>query len=299
MSNQLIAKKAVVLMADESKQAEAVSTTVISTDGQERLRQFFKDLADYRELFITFVERDLKVRYRQTVLGAVWVVLQPLMLTGAFALIFGRIAEMPTDGLPLVLFYFAANMPWNALSRSVTGAALSMESNAALITKVYFPRIVVPCALVIATFVDFAIGFALFNFIAAFQGHWHWEILAVMPLLVLIQTCMALGIGLALAALNAQYRDVRQGVHFLVQLLMLATPVIYPLSRVLHKLPDWAHPFVALNPMSAVVEGYRSGLRGEIFDWQITLLSLVVAFLYLFAGVWFFRKREAKLVDII
>ena len=271
------------------------TTTVISAERHERFRQFLKDLWDYRELFVTFLERDLKVRYKQTALGVLWVVLQPLAATGAYVLIFGKIAKMPTDGLPYVLFYFAANVPWTAFSRELTGSAMSVEGNAHLISKVYFPRVVVPLAVVCASLVDFLVGWAVLNVIAIWLGYWHWQLVALTPLLLLIQWATGLGLGLALAALNAQYRDVKQVIGFLVQLFMLATPVIYPLSR----LPDWARQWIFINPMAAVVTTYRTCLTAGPFDWTLLTASALTAALYLFGGLWFFRARETRLADIL
>jgi lipopolysaccharide transport system permease protein len=271
------------------------ATTVISAERREQTRQFLKDVWDYRELFLTFLQRDLKVRYKQTALGVVWVVLQPLFVTGAFALIFGGIAGMPTDGLPVVLFYFAANVPWSGFSRALTGAAMSIEGNAHLVTKVYFPRVVIPAAYVTGSYVDFAVGWLLLNIVAALMGHWHWLLLAMTPLLALIQGLTALGWGLALAALNARYRDVRNAVGFIVQMLMLATPVIYPASR----LPAAVHPFLFLNPMAALIEAYRASLKGGPFDWPLLTLSLLTAGLYVALGFWYFRRQEAQMADIL
>ena len=248
------------------------STTVISAERQERLRQFLKDLWDYRELFYTFFQRDLKVRYKQTALGAIWVVLQPVATTAAYVLIFGKIARMPTDGLPLVLFYFASNVPWSAFSRELTGCALSVEANAELISKVYFPRVVVPGAIICASLVDFFIGWLLLNVMAVWMGYWHWQLVALTPLLLFIQWCTALGIGLALATLNAQYRDVKNVISFLAQIMMLATPVIYPISR----LPLWIQPYLFLNPMAVVVTGYRDCLKGGPFNGMLLPLSMLM-----------------------
>lgn len=269
--------------------------TVISADQRERLRQFLRDLWHYRELFGTFVERDLKVRYKQTALGVIWVVLQPLFMTGAFAGIFGGIAKMPTDGLPYALFYLGALVPWNTFASAFSSAATSMEVNAHLISKIYFPRVVVPAAVVCTSFVDFAIGWALLNAAALWMGHWHGSLVAVTPLLLAIQAMTVLGFGLALGVLNAQYRDVKHAVHFLVQIWMLATPVIYPASR----LPAWAQDWLFLNPMAGVVTAYRAALQGAPLPWPLIGASALMAALYLAAGVWFFRRREARLADIL
>jgi lipopolysaccharide transport system permease protein len=271
------------------------TVTIISAERHERVRQFLKDLWDYRELFYTFLERDLKVRYKQTALGVIWVILQPLVATGAYTLIFGKIAKMPTDGLPYALFYLASTVPWAAFSRELNGSAMSVEGNAHLISKVYFPRLIVPFAVVTGSAVDFAIGWLIMNIVAMVFGFWSWLLLPLTPFLLLLQWCTGLGWGLVLAALNAQYRDVKHAIGFLVQLLMLATPVIYPAS----KLPSAIQPFLFLNPMAVVIETYRDILKGVPLNWFLLTSALLTSVFYLAAGVWFFRKREARLADIL
>jgi lipopolysaccharide transport system permease protein len=246
-------------------------------------------------LFWTFIERDIKVRYKQTALGVIWVVLQPLFITGAFSIIFGKIARMPTDGLPYELFYLGALVPWNTFATSVNQSALSMEANAQLISKVYFPRIVVPGGIICASVVDFIIGWVVLNAVALWLGYWHWQLIAITPILLFIQGAAALGIGSALAALNAQYRDVKHAINFLIQIMMLATPVIYPATR----LPSWAQKWMFLNPMAGVVSTYRSALQGIPIDPLLIGLSLITALLSLVLGLWFFRVREARLVDVL
>jgi lipopolysaccharide transport system permease protein len=269
--------------------------TIISAERHERIRQFLKDLWDYRELFWTFVERDVKVRYKQTALGVVWVILQPLFLMGAFSLIFGKIAKMPTDGLPYSLFYLAALVPWNTFAAALSQSALSMEANAHLISKVYFPRIVVPGGVVCGSLVDFTIGWTLLNVVSFTQGYWSIYLILVTPLLLVLQCCTALGVGLVLAALNAQYRDVKHVIGFIVQVLMLATPVIYPAS----KLPISLQPYIFLNPMAVVIATYRDILQGDALRWAMLILAMVMAGLYLGFGVWFFRKREQRMADVL
>jgi lipopolysaccharide transport system permease protein len=270
-------------------------TTVVSAERQERLGQFLKDLWSFRELFWTFVERDIKVRYKQTAFGVIWVVLQPLFMMGAFSLIFGKIAHMPTDGLPYALFYLGALVPWNTFASTLSQSALSMESNAQLISKVYFPRVVVPGGIVCGSFLDFAIGWFVLNLVAIGQGYWHWQLVALTPLLLLVQACTVFGIGLVLAALNAQYRDVKHAIGFLIQVFMLATPVIYPASR----LPVWAQNWMFLNPMAVVITTYRAALQNAPFHWLLIALAFLTSAFYLACGVWFFRKREQRLADIL
>jgi lipopolysaccharide transport system permease protein len=216
-------------------------------------------------------------------------------MMGAFSLIFGKIARMPTDGLPYALFYLGALVPWNTFATALSQSALSMESNAQLISKVYFPRLVVPGGIVCGSFLDFSIGWIVLNSVALWLGYWHWQLLALTPLLLLIQACTAFGIGLVLAALNAQYRDVKHAIVFFVQVFMLATPVIYPASR----LPGWAQNWMFLNPMAAVVTTYRAALQNVPFHWQLIGLSFLTAVVYLAGGIWFFRRRDQFLADIL
>ncbi len=280
--------------------SQVSSVTVISAERHERFFQMLKDLWAYRELFVSFFERDLKVRYKQTALGAVWVVLQPLFLSGAYSIILGKLAGMPTDGLPPVLFYFAANVPWTGFSREITGAAMSVEGNANLVTKIYFPRIIVPAAFVCSSMVDFLVGWTILAIAAISLGYWHWSLVAITPLLMLIQGAIGLGIGAILAALNAQYRDVKNVIGFLVQLMMLATPVFYPISTLAEKVsPHAAALVLTLNPMAVVIVTYRDCLRGLALNWSLIGIALVSSLLVLFVGVWFFRKRETHFADVL
>jgi lipopolysaccharide transport system permease protein len=273
----------------------SLSIAVISAERPEGLRQFCRDLWDFRELFWTFVQRDIKVRYKQTALGVIWVILQPLLVAGAFSMIFGKIARMPTDGLPYALFYLSALIAWNTFATSLSQCGVSMETNAGLISKVYFPRIIAPGAIVLGSLLDFAIGWALLNIVAAGLGYWHWQLFALTPLLLLIQAATALGIGAALAALNAQYRDVKHAIPFLIQVFMLTTPVIYPASR----LPAIAQQWLFLNPMAGVVTTYRACVQGTALNWSLIVLSLVASLAYLSVGFWIFRKLEVRLADIL
>ncbi len=269
--------------------------TVITPASRMGFRQLIKDVWDYREVFLSFMNRDIKIRYKQTALGAFWVIIQPLFTTGAFALIFGKIANMPTDGLPYSLFYFAAMVPWGEFSRGVSGGATCIEGNVALVTKIYFPRVVIPAAVLCSGFVDFLAGWLVFVIFVVKMGYWHWQLLAMTPLLVLLTAGSSLGLGLVLGALNAQYRDVKNAIGFIVQMMMLATPVIYPSSV----LPVWARPWLFLNPMATVINAYRVCLRGGGFDWVQIGLSGLVTFVALVFGLWFFRKREGRFADIL
>jgi len=268
---------------------------VISADQRIRFSQFFNELILYRDLFIAFVERDLKVRYKQTMLGVIWVLLQPLVTAGAFSLIFGKLSRMPSENLPYLVFYILALVPWSTFAAGLSAAANSMESSANLISKVYFPRIVIPSAYVAGTLVDYLIGFALANAVLASHGLWTpWFVLAALVLLP-VQIVFTIGLGVFLAALNAQYRDVKYTIPFMIQIGMLATPVIYPLDQ----LPGWLQHLMILNPMAGIIESYRGVLNGNIPPLTLLAGNALVTLITLIAGVLFFKRREEKLVDIL
>ncbi len=277
--------------------------TVISSDARIRLIQHLRDIWNYRDLFRALMERDIKVRYKQTILGVVWVLIQPLFMAGAFTIIFGGVVKMPrtNENVPYLLFYLAALIPWTCFSNGLSQAAGSLEGSAGLISKVYFPRLIVPGAMVLGTVVDFAIGWTFFNIVAIAWGFWSWLFIPFTPVLLALQLSTAMGIGLILAALNAQYRDVRYVTPFLIQAGMLITPVIYPLDRLIaSRIGTWVMPLVYLNPMAGVIESYRALLTvGAYVPYRCLFFNLISATIYLVCGLAFFRKREQKIVDLL
>ncbi|MFZ4694592.1 MAG: ABC transporter permease [Verrucomicrobiia bacterium] len=275
--------------------------TAISADARVRFLQYLRDLWQYRDLFRALVERDVKVRYKQTALGVAWVVIQPLFMAGAFSIIFGRVVQMPSAGLPYSIFYLAALIPWTCFSNGLAQAAGSMEGSAGLISKVYFPRLIVPSAMVLGTVVDFSIGWVMFNALAIYRGFWTWWFIPFTPLLLALQLGTAMGIGLVLAALNAQYRDIRYVTPFLIQVGMLATPVIYPLERLLAtRFTKLLGVFVYLNPMVGVIETYRAlCFSASYVPWKLLAGNFATAAVLFTFGVWFFRRREQKIVDLL
>ncbi len=196
----------------------------------------------------------MKVRYKQTVLGAAWAVIQPLFAMLIFAFFFGRLAKMPSDGLPYPLFAYAGLLPWTFFSNALASSGNSLISNANLITKVYFPRVIIPCAAVAANLVDFAVAFVILVFLMAYYGVVPTINIALLPLLVLLTTLLALGVGMWMSALNVKYRDIRYALPLLIQLWMFASPIIYPAS-LMPRGWRWA---LAPNPMTGIIEGYRS-----------------------------------------
>jgi lipopolysaccharide transport system permease protein len=249
----------------------------------------------YRELLLFLTWRDIQLRYRQTLLGAAWAIIQPLFLMLVFTLFFGRLASMPSDGIPYPLFAYAGLLPWTFVSNSAVNSGNSLVGSAHLVTKVYFPRLIIPGAAVLAGLVDYCIAGALFFVLLAF-GHvaLTWRILALVPL-ALGATLLSLAVGLGMSALNVKYRDVRHALPFLIQLWMFATPIIYPVSLIFAKW-RWATFF---NPMAGIVEGHRSALLGRPFDLSLLAGAAAVTFLLLAGAAVLFRRMEKSFADVI
>jgi lipopolysaccharide transport system permease protein len=254
------------------------------------------ELWKYRALFVFLVWRDVKARYSQTVLGAGWAVLQPLLSMVVFTVIFGRFARIPSDGVPYAAFSFAALVPWTYFSTALTGASSSLVANPSLITKVYFPRLVIPAAPVLAAVVDFVISFVLLLLIlAAFRIVPGAETVLVLPVLLGIMMTTAVGVGCWLAALTIQYRDFRHVTPFLLQVWMYASPIVYPLSLV----PPAYRGVYALNPMVGVIEGFRSVLLGtSALSWPLIAISATGAAVLLASGVLYYRHMERVFADV-
>ncbi|HEX8692064.1 MAG TPA: ABC transporter permease [Longimicrobium sp.] len=255
-----------------------------------------RELWAYRGLLFFLVWRDIKVRYAQTVLGAGWAVLQPVLTALVFTAVFGLLARIPSEGVPYPVFALAALVPWTYFSTALAGSSNSLVANTNLITKVYFPRLVIPLAPVLAGLVDFAV--ALVVLLAVMLGYGMVPSpasLVVVPLLVLVMVLTAAGIGCWLSALHIQYRDVRHVVPFLVQVWMYASPIVYPASLV----PGRYRALYALNPMVGVIEGFRGVLLGTPGpSWGALALSLAVGLALLASGALYFRKTERVFADV-
>ena len=255
-----------------------------------------RELWEYRELLYFLTWRDIKVRYKQTVLGAAWAVIQPLFMMLVFSLFFGKLAGVPSDGIPYPVFTFCGLLPWQLFSYSLTQASNSLVGSQNLITKVYFPRLVVPISAVLGGVVDFAIAFVLLLAMMFYYGIVPGRQILALPGLLLLAVLVALGVGLWLSALNVQYRDVRYTISFLVQFWLFATPVAYPSSIV----PEKWRVVYALNPMVGVVDGFRWALLGKPESPGMPLLiSVIVVFLLLSGGLYYFRRMEQQFADII
>src|SRR5882724_2392798 len=248
----------------------------------------------YRELLYFFVWRDLKVRYKQTVIGVAWVILQPLMTMGVFTIFFGRLAKLPSQGLPYPVFYFAALVPWAYFAQALTSCTGIVVANQHVITKVYFPRLILPLAAVCSGVVDLAIGFVVMIVLTLSFGIHPPVTVVLLPVFIILAVLTALGVGLWTSALNALYRDVASIIPFVVQFWMLASPVAYPSSLV----PARWRWLYGLNPMAGVIDGFRWALtgRGDPPGPQMAV-SAAVVLVALVGGLLFFQRVEGTVAD--
>ncbi|HUP08741.1 MAG TPA: ABC transporter permease [Caldimonas sp.] len=254
----------------------------------------WRELWDSREILGYLVLRDVKVRYKQTVLGVLWAVLQPLFTMVIFTIIFGRFAKIPSEGIPYAVFVFAGLLPWTYFSNAVTQASASLVNQQALLTKIYLPRLFVPGAAVGGGLIDLAISFIVFlGIMISFGVSPGWGFLAL-PLLVLLTTAAALGVGLVLAALTVSYRDFRYVVPFMIQSWMYLSPVIYPVSVV----PQRWQWVLAINPMAGIIDGFRSALLERPWNFTTLTVSSVSSVLLLAYGLFYFRKTERRFADV-
>jgi lipopolysaccharide transport system permease protein len=249
----------------------------------------------FRELLYFLTLRDIKVRYKQTELGVAWAIIQPLLTMLIFSLFFGRLAGVPSDHIPYPIFAYAGLLPWTFFSNAISNSGNSQVGSTNLITKVYFPRMIIPAGAVAAGLIDLAIAFVIMVLLMIYYGiAVSWSLLMFLPM-VLLTTLLALGVGMWLSALNVKYRDVRFALPFLVQLWMFVSPVIYPVSF----LPPKIRWLLSLNPMTGIIEGYRSSLFGLPFHWGALGLSTAMTFALLIYASLTFRRMERSFADIV
>ena len=254
------------------------------------------ELWQFRELVYFFVWRDIKIRYKQTAIGAAWAVFQPLMTMLVFTLFFGRLAKIPSGGLPYPIFYFSALLPWMYFASALQNATNSVVEQRGVITKVYFPRLVLPLAAVVSGLLDFALGLVVFLGMMVFYRVTPGRAIFLFPAFLLLAVTTALGAGLWLSALNAIYRDVRYALPFLVQFWMFVSPVAYPTALV----PLRWRWLYGLNPMAGVIEGFRWSLTGSGQAPSLLLAASTSAVIVvLIGGLYFFRKMEALIADVV
>lgn len=258
-----------------------------------------RDLWQYRELLYFLTWRDLKVRYKQTALGAAWAVMQPLFTMLLFTVFFGKFAKLPSDNLPYPLFAYAGLLPWTFFANALASASNSLVGSSNLITKVYFPRLLMPGAAVLAGLADFACSFVLLTLLMIWYQVPVGVNLLLLPVLIMLTAALALGVGLWLAAWQVKYRDVRYLIPFLIQFWMFATPIIYPASMV----PERYRLLFALNPLTGIIEGYRVALLGELngahFDWAALGISALITLAVLVYAAYDFRRLESHFADLV
>jgi lipopolysaccharide transport system permease protein len=254
-----------------------------------------RELWEYRELLYSFVSRDVKIRYKQTALGFLWAIIQPLLTMIIFTLIFGGFAKIPSDNVPYPLFSFAALIPWTLFSEGLTRSTTSMVTNANIMTKVYFPRLVMPISGVLSPLVDFFIAFIILILLMAHYGFVPTMTIVLLPFFILLAITASLSVGLWLSALNVKYRDFQYTLPFIIQLGLYASPVVYPSSMI----PEQYRIFYGLNPMVGVIEGFRWALLGTKPPEAMILISVGVVIVLLVGGLFYFKRMEQYFADVV
>ena len=283
-------------MRDISSDAAAMAETVTVIEPRSGWRLIdWKELGEYSDLFFFLTWRHIKVRYAQSAIGIGWAVVQPLFYMLVFTVVFGRLARIQSDGAPYAVFAFTALVPWTYFANAVSEGAASLIVNADMISKIYFPRLILPMSIVVARLADFAIALVI---LAALMAWYHiipGERIAILPLLILLMVFTAAGLGLWLAALAVQYRDVNYATTFGMQLLMYAAPVVYPVSLV----PADVQMLYAVNPMVGVIEGFRAVLlETRPVPWDFIAIGSVTALIVAVSGAFYFRRKEQIFADV-
>jgi lipopolysaccharide transport system permease protein len=253
------------------------------------------ELWAYRELVTSFTLRDIKLRYKQTGLGIAWAVLQPLLTMVIFTVFFGGLAKIPSDGVPYPLFVLAALLPWTLFAEGLTRSTTTMVTNSNIMTKVYFPRLIMPLSSILSPLVDFAVSFIILLAMMVYYGYAPTLNIIFLPLFLLLALATSLGVGLWLSALNVKYRDFQYTVPFLIQIWMFASPVVYASSLVPESLRVW----YGLNPMAGVIEGFRWALLGSGAPSAMVLVSVGMVIVLLVSGMFYFRRMEQYYADIV
>jgi lipopolysaccharide transport system permease protein len=260
-------------------------------------RLYLRDIWNYRELFYFLAWRDILVRYKQTVIGIAWSVIRPLLTMVVFTIVFGKLAKLPSNGIPYPLLVFSATLPWQFFASSLSECSSSVVSNSNMISKVYFPRLIIPASAVIVSFIDFLISSViLLGLMLWYSFMPDWKIL-ILPLLIILTFAASAGAGLWLSALNVRFRDFRYIVPFIIQFGLYISPVGFSSSIV----PEKWRLLYSLNPMVGVIDGFRWALLGNSFipHWQGFWLSLLIVIVIFISGFWFFRRTERRFADII
>lgn len=288
------------ITATPSEVSPAIEEIVIEAGKTEK--QYWRDLWRYRELFYVLSWRDIAVRYKQTVIGVAWAIIQPLLSMVVMTVIFGKVAGLPSEGnAPYAIMVFAAMLPWMFFSTSLSAASQSLVGNANLISKIYFPRMIVPASAVITSFVDFLVAFGmLLVLMLIYQFPPGWAMLTL-PAFIVVAFLTAMGPGLLITALNVKYRDFRYVIPFIVQFGMYVSPVAYSSSLIRDKFGETAFLLYSLNPMVGVIDGFRWAILGgeSAIYWPGFGVSLALVAILLWLGIWYFRRTERTFADVI
>jgi lipopolysaccharide transport system permease protein len=261
----------------------------------------FAELWQYRDLIVMFIKRDFVTLYKQTILGPLWYIIQPLFTTLVFTIIFGKVARIPTDNIPPFLFYMSGNVAWLYFATCLSKTSDTFNSNAGIFGKVYFPRLTVPLSSIISSLLQFAIQFFLFlgfYFYFIYQGAPILPKIWIIgfPILLLQMALLGLGMGILVSSMTTKYKDLRYAMGFVTQLWMYATPIVYPLSLV----PDWLKPWYVLNPMVSIIESFRYAFLGSgVIQWSYVVTSWLVTLVILFAGIILFSRIEKTFMDTV
>jgi len=276
--------------------SEIKQTPLAVRKNETKLALKLKELWEYHELIYFLVWRDLKVRYKQTALGVTWAVLQPFLTMVVFTIFFGKLAKVPSDGVPYPIFSFAALLPWQLFANALSNSSNSLVSNSALITKVYFPRIIMPLSSIIAGLVDFLVAFLVLIGMMVYYGITPTSAVYTLPFFLLLALLTSFAVSLWLSALNVKYRDVKYTIPFLTQFWLFVTPIAYPSSLV----PEKWKLIYGLNPMAGVVEGFRWALVGtSSLNWYVMSVSVTIVVVLLVGGLIYFRYMEKTFADIV
>jgi lipopolysaccharide transport system permease protein len=254
------------------------------------------ELSNYRDLLFFMIGRNIKVKYKQTVLGGLWAVIQPFFMMVVFTLFFGKLAKIPSDGIPYPIFNYTAMVVWAYFSQAISQSGNSIVGESNLLSKVYFPRIIIPLTPVLSGLLDFCIAFFVLILMMVYYHIYPTATILLLPVLVIVMILTATGVGMILAALNAKYRDIQYTIPFLIQLWMFASPIVYPSSLI----PERYRLIYALNPMAGVIEGFRCALlRTGVFPTEMILVSSLVSLGLFLAGIVYFKQVERHFADVI
>ncbi|MBI2288562.1 MAG: ABC transporter permease [Chloroflexi bacterium] len=273
--------------------ATAPATIIRPTPGWAPIN--LRELWAYRELLYFLTWREIKVRYKQTLLGAAWAIIQPVFMMIVFTLFFGTLAKVPSEGIPYPLFNYAGLLPWTLFAEGITRSSTSLVSNAALVQKVYCPRLAMPLSGILSPIVDFALASVILLGLMFYFGYPPTVRMLWLPALTLLVLMTSLGVGLWLSAINTQYRDVRHAVPFLIQLWLFASPVVYASTI----LPERFRLIYGLNPMSGVIEGFRWAITGTEPPGYLMTVSIAIVILLVISGAFYFRRQEKIFADVV